>query len=266
MPMQEKLFQIIFEQDDVTWQTMLLELVKQEGMDPWDIDVSLLTRRYIGMLKQLKEVNFRVSGKVVLAAAILLKIKSTRLVREEIGELDRLISSQNEEEGTAEEFYDDLEQAHEERNQVIPELIPRTPLPRKRKISIYDLVGALNKALEVKGRRFLRNPASIRINIHEKKVDIIKLIEDVYEIVKAVSAAEGKITFSHITEGKSKLEKIYTFIPLLHLSNHDSRKISLIQNEPFGEIEILMRAEAEHVTIQSRKDEIAENSVVVGHI
>ena len=131
--MNDKLFAIIFEKDEVTWQNMLYELVKEEGMNPWDIDVSLLTRRYIEMLKKLKEVNFRVSGKVVLAAAILLKIKSTRLVREEIGELDRLLSPHEEE--SAEEFYDDLEKAHEQQ-QEFPELIPRTPLPRKRKISI----------------------------------------------------------------------------------------------------------------------------------
>ncbi len=238
--MQEKLFEIIFEKDEVTWQTMLYSLVKEEGMDPWDIDVSLLAKRYIDMLKKLKEVNFRVSGKVVLAAAILLKIKSTRLIREEIGELDRLLSSQNDEE-SAEAFYDEIERAHEMRSQEFPELIPRTPLPRKRKISIYDLVGALQQALEVKGRRFLRQPATIKINIHEKKVDISKLIADIYGKIKEMSMAENKVTFEKLAENHAKEGRIYTFVPLLHLANQDMRKIDLIQNEPFGEIEIVLR-------------------------
>ncbi len=238
--MQEKLFEIIFEKDEVTWQTMLYSLVKEEGMDPWDIDVSMLTRRYIDMLKKLKEVNFRISGKVVLAAAILLKIKSTRLVKEEIGELDRLMAPQEEE--SAESFYDDLEKAHEQ-HQDVPELIPRTPLPRKRKISIYDLVGALQKALEVKDRRFLKHPAPVRINLQERKVDITKLISGTYERILAMSSGGNAVTFSQLLSSDSKLDKIYTFIPLLHLSNHDVRKISLVQQEPFGEISIVLRSE-----------------------
>lgn len=257
--MQDRLFEIIFEKDEVTWQAMLYNLVKEEGMDPWDLDVSLLSKKYIDMLKKLKEVNFRVSGKVVLAAAILLKIKSTRLVKEEIGELDRLMAPAEEEE-SAESFYDDLEKAHEE-HQEVPELIPRTPLPRKRKISIYDLVGALQKALEVKDRRFLKHPAPIKINLHERKVDITKLIADTYERLLAMSSGENKLTFSQILPSTSKMDKIYTFIPLLHLSNHDTLKINLVQNEPFGEIFIELRSPSEHVTAASRKEEVAAASI-----
>ena len=98
-------------------------------MDPWDIDVSLLTQKYIGMLRTLKEHDFRVSGKVVLAAAILLKLKSHKLVGEDLTELDRLLIG-------VEEGMDELgfeEAAQIEKLTEIPTLIPRTPQPRKRK-------------------------------------------------------------------------------------------------------------------------------------
>src|SRR3989344_5635587 len=39
----------------------------------------------------------------------------------------------------------------------IPTLIPRTPQPRQRKVSIYDLVEALERELEVKKRRLLHS-------------------------------------------------------------------------------------------------------------
>lgn len=253
--MNDRLFEIILEKDEVTWQNMLYDVVKEESMDPWDIDVSMLTRRYIEMLRKLKEVNFRVSGKVVLAAAILLKIKSVKLVRDEMSELDRLLSPQEEE--SAEDFYDELERAHEQ-HQDFPELTPRTPLPRKRKISIYDLVGALQKALEVKDRRFLRHPAPIKINIHERKIDITKLIADTYERIKTISSSGSKVTFAQLIPSASKNDKIATFIPLLHLANQDSRKIDLLQSEPFGEIEVIL---LEAKAAQALQSDIANSNL-----
>src|SRR3990167_7609821 len=86
----ERIFDIIIKQDEVTWQAIILDLVRTEQMDPWDVNVSLLAKKYIEMLKQIKETNLRVSGKVLLAAAIMLKIKSQRLTGEDLDNLDRL--------------------------------------------------------------------------------------------------------------------------------------------------------------------------------
>ena len=88
----DRIFSILLSKaDEVTWQSIIYELVKTEQMDPWDIDVSVLTQKYIDMLRGLKEHDFRVSGKVLLAAAILLKMKSNKLVGEDLSELDRLL-------------------------------------------------------------------------------------------------------------------------------------------------------------------------------
>ena len=143
--MQDKIFEMLFDKDEITWQTILYDLVREEKMNPWDVDISLLTQKYLKMLKKFKEMDFRLSGKIVLAAAILLKIKSNKLVGD-ADKLQELMTSTGEE-----EFYEDLS---EEELQEIEEakLIPRTPQPRKRKVSIYDLVGALQQALEVKKR------------------------------------------------------------------------------------------------------------------
>src|SRR3989338_9890515 len=76
---QNDLYNLIFEEDDITWQAVILELVRENKIDPWDIDISVLTQEYLKILKKLKEMNFRLSGKVVLAGAILLKLKAERL-------------------------------------------------------------------------------------------------------------------------------------------------------------------------------------------
>ncbi|MBI2109725.1 hypothetical protein HYT58_00960 [Candidatus Woesearchaeota archaeon] len=73
--MQERLFDMLVNQDEITWQAIIYDLVKSEQMDPWDIDINILTHRYLETVRGLEEHNFFISGKVILAAAILLKIK-----------------------------------------------------------------------------------------------------------------------------------------------------------------------------------------------
>ncbi|MBW2981244.1 segregation/condensation protein A [Candidatus Woesearchaeota archaeon] len=232
----DQVFEIIFDKEDVTWQSMLYELVRTENMDPWDINVSQLAQRFLDMLKTLKEMDFRVSGKIILAAAILLKLKSTRLVGEDISNLDRLFSQAGEEEeGLLDELYDAPVQKQDPENFT---LIPRTPQPRKRKVSIFDLVGALQKAMEVKKRRVMRDIPTIKVEIPEKKVDISEVIKSMYGRIKNffVQHQNTKLTFTKLIPSGSKQDKVFTFIPLLHLTNQ--RKIDIFQYQHFGEIEV----------------------------
>lgn len=245
----DQIFQILLEQEDITWQSMLYEAVKSEEMDPWDIDVSLLTQRFLEMLKKLKEMDMRVPGKVLLAAAILLKIKSTRLVDIDLVELDRLIAGT--EEMSEQDFYDELqsrtpEQVEKDRHL----LIPRIPQMRKRKVSIYDLVDALNQALEVKRRRVERSIPALQIQIPERKQDVSRVIKDLYgRILTYFTINNSKqLTFSQLIPSQSREDKVYTFIPLLHLTNQ--RKVHLEQKEHFGEIQIYLRKTKKQVEIE----------------
>lgn len=237
--MQEKIYELVLNGDEVTWQSILYELVKKEGMDPWDIDVSSITKRYIDTIRKLKELDFRVSGKVVLAAAILLKIKSNRLVGEDLMELDRLIAGP-EQEGA---LFDDvgvLESAGIENLDEKPTLMPRVPQPRKRKVSIYDLVEALEKALEVKQRRVFNSIPPLNVYTSKKTRDITHVIREVYGKIKNFLFLNNqqKVMFSQLVNSGSREDKIYTFIPLLHLNFQ--RKIDLEQKVPFGDIEVTM--------------------------
>lgn len=239
----EQIFEILFDKDEVTWQSIMNELVKSEQMDPWDINISSLTKKYIKTIKKLKELDFRISGKVLLAAAILLKIKSNKLVGEDIEYLDRLISEQDEEELLS--FEEEIQPRAQE--EIPKNLIPRTPQPRKRKVSIYDLMGALEKALEVKRRRVLKSIPPMNIEIPEKKRDISSIIKEIYGRVKVWfwEHRKDRLTFSKLVPSESKEDKIYTFIPLLHLTNQ--RKIDLFQQKHFGEIDIILKQTEEDV-------------------
>lgn len=239
MDSHERIFQILYKEDEVTWQSLLYELVKKEGMNPWDVNISLLTKKYIDTIKKLKELDFRISGKVLLAAAILLKMKSNRLLNEDLSEFDRLLTQE-------EELVEELELDEQQyKLWEKPILIPRTPQPRKRKVSIFDLVNALEKALEVKQRRILNSIPPMNVKIPERKRDITEVIREVYSRIKSffMINSQKKLTFTQLVPSQKKEDKIFTFIPLLHLTNQ--RKVNLEQKEHFGEIEIMLNAEKE---------------------
>jgi segregation and condensation protein A len=240
--MHNKIFDIIFHQDEVTWQSILMDLVKSEEMDPWDIDVSMLTHKYIERLKNLKsgKGDLRIPGKVLLAAAILLRIKSHRLLTEDIASFDNMISGEDEE-----SLYEENEEAPQGIDRSLYKdlkLIPKTPQPRKRKVSIYDLLEALQKALDVEQKRRIRIPKEVKIELPEKKIDISELMGKIYvEVLTWYKKGKGekenkKIPFHKLVPNGSREGKIYTFIPLLHLTNQ--RKIDMEQKTPFGTINI----------------------------
>ena len=232
---QDTLYNLIVNQNEITWQSIIYEMIHTGQINPWDVDISLLTHNYIQITKKVKKADFRISGKVLLAAALLLKLKSIRLVGKDIEELDRLFSS--DEESMDSLFYEEEQQPTASED--IPSLIPRTPQPRKRKLSVYDLMNALEKALEVKERRLKKYIPLHNFEYAPKhRFDVGKSITKIYTAIKHffVSTPSAILTFTSLLPSQKREDKIYTFIPLLHLATE--RKIDLEQQEPFGEIEI----------------------------
>ena len=86
--MHDKIYDMLMNENEITWQSILYDLIKSEEMNPWDISISLLTEKYLKRVQELQEHNFFISGKVVLAASILLKIKSIKLVDENLAQFD----------------------------------------------------------------------------------------------------------------------------------------------------------------------------------
>ncbi len=232
--MEERIFDILFKEDEITWQSLLYDLVQQEGMDPFDIDVSIIAHKYIDKIKKLKETDLRLSGKVLLAAAILLKVKSTKLI-EGLNDFNDFLAGKEEDVDISDEVQSVLDQVSGTYQGMKP-LLPKTPQPRARKVSLHELMDALNQALEVKRRRVLEEIPEVKMEIPERKYDITLVIKEIYGRMKDLFKAEGKLTFSRLLPDGSKEAKVFTFVPLLHLSTQ--RKLDLLQETHFGEIEI----------------------------
>lgn len=232
---QDKILELLMQKDEITWQTILQDLVKSGEIDAWDIDISKLAHRYIDIIKKLQESNLFISGKVLLASAILLRIKSEKLITEGIGGLDNLMFPPAD--------MEELDQFLGRKRitlDVEPRLTIKTPQSRKKKVTMNDLINALEKALEVNERRLLRiadrNSIPENLFIPEKPVDITQIIKELYSKIVLVFSKKPKLHFSELVGSDRKEDKIATFIPLLHLSNQE--KIDLEQEVHFGEIEI----------------------------
>ena len=241
--MNEQIYDLIFQGDDIKWQTIIHELVREGKVDPWDVDLSVLSREYIGIIKKLKAHNFRLSGKVILAAAILLKMKTDRLGVEQLLQLTN-----------PEDYPEELELQEnaelQEKHFTKAKLNLRIPGIRKRKVTMFELVDALKKALEVdEKRRFRQSELAAMMKPHRveiRKVDVFSKIDSLWKKIKEKIKRYSKnlLQFSELTPTKDKKEIIWTLIPLLHLAQQN--KIELKQDGAFGEIFIEVQAGAEN--------------------
>ena len=221
---EDKLLQLILS-DELTWEGLIREIVKKEKMNPWEIDIALLSSKYIEVLKELRKIDFRLSGKFLLAAAILLKFKSEFLFSEEVPEeLKELILSSI-----------DLNFLFEKQE---VEILSRIPPIRKRSATIEELVSALKKAMEVEKRRLERKSIEknnlrriVEINIREISQNLYNNICYFFE-----KLGRNEIKFSELITSKEKKDVIWTFLPLLFIANRGL--VNLRQEEEFGEIYI----------------------------
>lgn len=240
--MQDQILDMLLKKDEITWQELIYDLVRTEQMDPWDVDLSLLAKKYLEIVKQLKEVNFFISGKVVLAAAILLKLKCNNLISEKIADFDSQLFYSDDEE--------DIEQLAQQVSGRIEgpnvKLTIKTPQARKRKVQLQDLINALEKALEVdekrnvRRERFERIPEAIRLP--ERKLNIGDRIKLIYgKINDWFKKNKVEVSFDDLLSDGGKRDKVLTFIPLLHLEN--DRKIDMKQEIAFEKIYISLNQE-----------------------
>ena len=67
---------------------LLLELIKKNEMDIYDIPISEITRQYLESLAQMKQLDLEIAGEFIVMAATLIYIKSKMLLPADDTELD----------------------------------------------------------------------------------------------------------------------------------------------------------------------------------
>jgi len=235
---QEQIHDLLFSRE-IGWQDIIYDLINTEQLDPWDINIVLITDKYMEKLEKLEEADFFISSKVLLAAALLLRIKSELLLTKYMKSIDEILFGRKEEK----KYQLERIQLDEE----IPDLMPRSPIPRFKKVTLQELMEALDKAIITENRRIkkvLITKNALRessLSLPRQTYSIKDKIEEIYK--KLFSHFDShkefkKISFSQFV-GDNKEERIISFNPLLHLENQ--QKIWMEQKEPFGEIQIWMK-------------------------
>lgn len=242
----DRIYNLIVERDENSWKELLFEIIKTENMNPWDIDVSLLSKKYLNAIKKMKEMDFRLSGKMILASALLLNFKAKKLFNEDIDKLDSLINLATEDdeynfEGLADFFSseDNYPSITPEEDAItIPKIQLRAPQPRMRKLTISDLVEALDDAMKVENRR--KNRLEMRekekTTVQVKKFDLKEKAISVYNTLVSLFKRKDKVFLDDLIQSPNREDIIYSFVPLLHLDF--SRMINMSQKENFGAVEI----------------------------
>ena len=73
---EDKIYAIATNRDELDWKGFLYNLINREGLNPWDVDLSVLTHTYLNELKKVNSVDFDISGKLLTIAVFLLKTKA----------------------------------------------------------------------------------------------------------------------------------------------------------------------------------------------
>ncbi len=232
---QEQLHDILFSRE-IGWQELIYDLINTEQLDPWNIDITILTDKYLEKIAGLEEADFFVSSKVLLAASLLLRIKSEILLNKYIRSIDEILF------GKKEEKKYELERI--ELDEAIPELIPRSPIPRFKRVTLQELIDSLNKAIVTENRRIKKeivNKNALReadISLPKKKFNIKNKIRELYEKLLhhfKENKHKTRISFTDFV-GTNKEDRIISFSPLLHLDNQ--KKVWLEQETHFEDFHI----------------------------
>jgi len=213
-----------------TWKEMLLDLVVKEQLDPWNIDISVIAGKYLQHIREMKALDLHIPANLILAASILLRFKSDAVRLEEE---EQVVESET--------FIAEGRPPVE-----IPMLSLKTRIPPKRKVTLDELVNALEEVFEQQKRREERIaqpeiPPAMVIQLPEFNLE--QRMAEMHETVKGKADAKGLVTFSQLAGRMTRENVVYALLPLLFLAQNG--KINLFQEKFFGEIFVQLLEEGE---------------------
>ncbi len=200
----------------------LVDLVRGHKIDAWDVDIEKLTSVYLEKIRRMKELDIRVPGRVLLSAALLLRMKTESA------------TNGNGKEKLEAELEELLEMEMPDLGEVtLMQFVPR-------KITVLDLLGALKDALnempEAKEKiakkieKIIWKSEGLESLFRELEDALLKRIIDLANSGKTVS-------LFGLVKNRTRSEFSMTFITLLFLCNE--KKIALEQPEEFGDILVI---------------------------
>ena len=223
---------------------LLMFFIHRDRLNIYDIPIAHITREFLDMLEMIKLLNIQVAGEFIVMAATLIQIKARMLLprkENEEGEIiddprtelvQRLLDYKRFKE--AAHNIQNLQQEHSmlyPRTAVFPLAdIPEDPSVFVGHVTLFDLLRLFKEALDR-----AESPAMYELT-HEP----VQLDDQIDFLFQQLAGKESLSFYSLIEMLDTKLKIIVTFMALLELIRE--RRISIIQNDPFGEIAISTRS------------------------
>ncbi len=210
---------------------ILVNLARNGEIDPWNIDIVEITDKFLKLVEEMEKMDLRISGRTLLYAAILLRMKSNALV-----EVDEI----------PEELMDEGDNF-----EISDYPVPTLPLRRtsRRPVTLDELLAELKKAEAVEERRLERIRSKKEVHRTTiKEVMAIAHEEDIESrVVKMRNLLTGffenqkYVQFSELAAPLDRAGRIMAYLSLLYLAT--KKEIWLEQEEIFGEL-FIRRQEA----------------------
>ena len=222
-----------------TWEGVLTRLTSD--MDPWNIDLSELARRYRAYLHALQNLNFEIPGRMVLTCSILLRMKSDELLAMEYRtDRDELVAE-------IEQAIEQEEFAWEEPPDSDSFALPVLRRPH-RQVTLGDLRLALTSALKVSRRRAERLIEHADIvdefdpfeHFEIGGIDFSDRLQSLLTKIKSFLSGRRVLSFFRLLERGDKEERVQRFFEILHLASNG--EIECSQKEFLGDIFIKLEA------------------------
>jgi len=248
---------------------LLVEMARRGEIDPWNIDVVEVADRFLEELERAKKLDLRISGRVLLYAAILVRMKAEILAEEAIFQSGEAEEAEVEMAMDVSEDVDDIypdidhidpdfdslpdyygefdysgmEEIGEigdvsEEDEVIAYLM-RPHRKVRRFTTLKDLLMELKKAESVKKKK-KRSVEDVRKKILETphEEDMEETINRVERELERLFERKGMLLFSELVRGKKRGEMLSYYVSLLYLS---FRKKVEIEQERIYEDDIIVR-------------------------
>jgi len=228
---------------------ILVSMAKTGKVNPWNIDIVDITDKYLTQLFQMKSQNLRLTGRTLLFAAILLKLKSNILENIEMVEFEPN-EEQFDEFDISDDFNAEEDYSHNKNNVIsIDEVLQRRTsirLNRNRVVTLKDLIRQLEFYEMIDKKQSLKNAHErakrrVRSYANLSSEDIINLAHDEYiedgvqrlkENLEQIFKRESRVELTELT--LLGMDKISAYIALLFLSAESDYE--LVQDEFYAEL------------------------------
>jgi len=228
---------------------ILVSMAKTGKVNPWNIDIVDITDKYLAQLFQMKAQNLRLTGRTLLFAAVLLKLKSNVLEN-----LDMVAfepdQNQFDELDISDDFNADDYDDYIPNNVIsIDEVLQRRTsvrLNRNRVVTLRDLIRQLEFYEMIDKKQSIKNAHErakrrVRSYANLSADDIVNLAHDEYiedsvqrlrENLEQIFRKEDRIELNELT--LLGMDKISAYIALLFLSANSDYE--LVQDEFYSDL------------------------------